>query len=662
MNNNKYLISVIVPVYNAEQYLVRCLDSIAGQTYSNLEIICVNDGSQDNSGKILDEYAERDKRFRIIHQANAGQAAARNIALDCATGDLIANVDSDDYLELHAYERVIEHFDDDIDMVWFGNHVVGDLDEKHMNRQRTFYRIKQEGKMKLDKLPVSDMSGAVWNKVVRRDILEKYYLRYPRGVIFEDLCFFAKLVPVLGNVYFLPDKLYFYWQRADSTMGVARSKSSDKSKDVIKIIQPTYEFYSAHNLFKTHRALYDTFFGKFYRLAHLFLPSELKTDLLREAYELVQKYGGGSPTDRNRLLVKTMKVLYPPRTHVIKFLGIKLFQDQRTWNRVIRRVLGIKVYERFITRQATYRKTLFCKNMPNRKEYCFFGIPIFTIVKDATRARKLFGITIRKKKVAPAPVMTAKLTYKIAARRLGGKKIIVTGGGRGLGYDMAKKFVAEGADVLIVGRNAELLEKKAAILGCKYMALDVQDVAGFDSFMEKAEEMLGGLDCLVNNAGISKHERTLRDVTLVGFDAQFSTNLRGSYFLAQSFIKHVKSKGRTNCNILFISSERGLFVDDIPYGLTKVAINNLVKGLATRLQPMGIRVNGIAPGITASEMTGYSTEGNLYCAYNASKRVFMPEEVSEAACFALEDSSACMTGQIIACDQGRAIHPHWRRV
>ena len=673
-NTDTPLISVIVPVYNSEQYLEKCLDSIAQQTYTNLEIICVNDGSSDSSGEILDAYAARDPRFKIIHQANGGQASARNAALNIATGDYIANVDSDDYLELNAYERVAAHFADDIDMVWIGNHVVGDLDEKLMAAQRRFYELKYEGKRTLKNVPVSFMSGAVWNKIIRRPLLEKYRIRYPRGVVFEDLCYWACVVPIVGNVYFLPEKLYFYLQRADSTMGAARSKSSSKSKDVLKIIRPMYEFYSSNKLLGTHGALYDTFFVKFYSLAHKFLPGDMKQELLNEARDLVRKYGGRNEAIRINLIEKMMKRVFgKDRIRVRKFLGIPLYYSKSTWRGCVRKILGVKYYERRISPTSSYKRTLFVRESAGRKDYCFLGIPVFTVIsRKGVRKKKLLGVTVRRRKLrtpaaaqapggAKQPIIRANVTYLAPNQRMAGKKVIITGGGRGLGFSMARKFMDEGADVLIAGRNAELLAEKAAELGCKYLALDVQDVAVFPEFIRQADEMLGGVNCLVNNAGISVHEANIRSVTPEGFDAQIQTNLRGAYFLSQAFIKLMEGKKRRDGSILFISSERGLFVDDIPYGLTKAAMNSLVQGLAVRMLPSGIRVNAIAPGITASDMTGFSADGNLFCGYNTSKRVFLPEEVSETACFLLSDCSRCITGQIIACDEGRAINPHWRR-
>ena len=100
------LISVIIPVYNVEKYLRRCLDSVIAQTYQNLEIICVDDGSIDDSGKICDQYAVRDARIKVIHQENQGLSAARNRGIDAADGEYIAFVDSDDYILEDMFERL----------------------------------------------------------------------------------------------------------------------------------------------------------------------------------------------------------------------------------------------------------------------------------------------------------------------------------------------------------------------------------------------------------------------------------------------------------------------------------------------------------------------------------------------------------------------------
>lgn len=256
----------------------------------------------------------------------------------------------------------------------------------------------------------------------------------------------------------------------------------------------------------------------------------------------------------------------------------------------------------------------------------------------------------------PNITVSANISYLSPNQRLHGKKIIITGGGKGLGLSMAKKFISEGAIVLIAGRNEETLMKTAKDLNCKYLTLDVQDINSFDKFIYDAYSLLGKIDCLVNNAGVSLHEGNFRNVSEEQFNTQVNTNLRGSYFLAQKFVKLYEENNQDNGKLLFISSERGITVDDIPYGLTKVAINSLVQGLATKLISKGIRVNAIAPGVTVSDMTGYKSMENLYLPYNITKRVYLPEEVAEIACFLLSDAANILNGQILVCNEGKTIN------
>lgn len=259
----------------------------------------------------------------------------------------------------------------------------------------------------------------------------------------------------------------------------------------------------------------------------------------------------------------------------------------------------------------------------------------------------------------PIKNITANIMYLQPNGRLSGKKIIITGGGKGLGAAMAEKFVAEGASVLISGRNEKTLKETAERIGCKYFTLDVQDTSVLNKFISEADSMLEGADCLVNNAGISLHEPTFFDVTPETFDAQIATNLRGGFFLTQSFTRLLLKEKRKG-NVLFVSSETGETVDIRPYGFTKAAVNSMVQGLACLFVKDGIRVNAIAPGITASDMTGFKANGNLFLAGNATERIYLPEEVAETACFLLSDASGCVSGQVIVCNNGKTINPRWK--
>ena len=262
-------------------------------------------------------------------------------------------------------------------------------------------------------------------------------------------------------------------------------------------------------------------------------------------------------------------------------------------------------------------------------------------------------------KGTPVKVVTANISYISNGRRLAGKKIIITGGGKGLGAAMARKFVAEGAEVLIAGRNEKKMEELSKTLRCKYLNLDICDTYSFRPFIEKADELLGGADCLINNAGVSFHEATFFDVKPDSFDTQIATNLKGPYFLTQEFVKMVNSR-KGKGNVIFISSETGDTMDFRPYGYSKAAINSMVQGLAYLLAKDQIRVNAIAPGVTVTDMTGVGTDGNLAYEWNLSGRVYLPEEVAETACFLLSDASACISGQVVVCNNANTVNARWK--
>lgn len=259
----------------------------------------------------------------------------------------------------------------------------------------------------------------------------------------------------------------------------------------------------------------------------------------------------------------------------------------------------------------------------------------------------------------PVKNIKAEISYLHPNGRLVGKKIIVTGGGRGLGASMAEKFVDEGADVLIAGRNEKSLKDTAGRIGCNYLILDVSKVECFDDFINEADKILGGVNCLVNNAGISLHEASFFDVTPETFDSQTATNFKGPFFLTQAFIRKVKTDNR-KANIIFMSSETGDTSDFRPYGLTKAAVNSMTQGLAHLFAKDNIRINAVAPGVTASDMTGISPNDNLYLSYNHTERAYLPDEVAEIACFLISDASACISGQIITCNNANTVNARWR--
>lgn len=261
-----------------------------------------------------------------------------------------------------------------------------------------------------------------------------------------------------------------------------------------------------------------------------------------------------------------------------------------------------------------------------------------------------FILSIPSNKVS---IEIAKVDYH---KILKGQKIVITGGSKGIGLAMAKKFVSEGANVLITGRNDASLNKAVAEIGGKnnvyYLVHNIEKEDDFTNFLSVCSQRLGGVDSVVMNAGISLHEGNILDVTPDTFDRQFNINLRANYFLAQAFVQMKVSQGEQG-NILFLSSETAAKSIDIPYGLTKAAINSLVGGLARRVYQKGIRVNAIAPGVTYTDMTKGSRDiTDDYANNSAAGRFLLPGEIAEVACFLLSKASICITGEVIYCDAG----------
>ena len=214
------LISIIIPVYNVEQYLPKCLDSILAQTYKNLEIILVNDGSQDNSGKICDDYAKKDTRIKVIHQKNGGVAAARNMGLSIANGEWIGFLDSDDWIEQDMFEYLLNltlKYDADVAQC-------GIFFEDNINIKEIQYPKKEYfAPYGIEKFTNSDMQliiNSVCNKLYRADIIRdiRYDTNYPIG---EDLLFNIEVMLKINGIVFGILRKYHYIYYKDSTSHLA---------------------------------------------------------------------------------------------------------------------------------------------------------------------------------------------------------------------------------------------------------------------------------------------------------------------------------------------------------------------------------------------------------------------------------------------------------
>ena len=275
--------------------------------------------------------------------------------------------------------------------------------------------------------------------------------------------------------------------------------------------------------------------------------------------------------------------------------------------------------------------------------------------------RKLAKLILESSPEKNVTVNVSQINY---GKILKNRNIIITGGGKGIGFAIAKKCISEGANVVITGRTEKTLKEATEELGksCKYVVFDISKVEEMKKFLSMCEDKFTGkIDSLISNAGISLHENIYKNVTIEGFDKQFNTNLRASYFLAKEYLEYLERNKSENGNLIFISSETGNQCYDIPYGLTKAALNSLTRALSRRVYKNNIRVNAIAPGVTISDMVKEYVDINSENMYRkcASDRVFLPEEIAEVACFLLSDASKCISGEIIHCNAGNHLSVFW---
>jgi len=211
-------ISVIVPVYNVEKYLEKCLESILNQTYRNLEIILVDDGSTDKSGEICDEYSKIDNRIIVIHKKNEGQSIARNTALKVISGQYISFVDSDDILNIRFYEKMMRALKEKevklvvCDCLRFKDKTRICVDTSEKSNVLNYSKIDA---LKELWIPGAKINNYLCNKLYAKELFNDIVL--PEKRIFEDLAVMYRIIDRCNNIAFIDEKLYYYLNRSDSS-------------------------------------------------------------------------------------------------------------------------------------------------------------------------------------------------------------------------------------------------------------------------------------------------------------------------------------------------------------------------------------------------------------------------------------------------------------
>lgn len=278
------VISIIVPVYNSEKYLHRCMESILAQTFKDFEVILINDGSTDNSGGLCDQYKQSDDRVKVIHQSNQGQAAARNNALDLARGDFIGFVDSDDFIHPQMYEILLNNA-----MQYNANISIGgccSIIEPKVEKSEIshVYGKTWTGKEYLRYALLSKESMKMWilcDKIFRRECFSE--IRMPEGRIYEDNAVVYRLIYESDIIVDCNAPLYYYCYNPQSTVN---QKFQRKHMDWLLVLQEMIEYFEQrHDQLLLNKVNQSYLFSleDMYRKVHCNLKDkELEADLKRK--------------------------------------------------------------------------------------------------------------------------------------------------------------------------------------------------------------------------------------------------------------------------------------------------------------------------------------------------------------------------------------------
>ena len=238
-------ISVIVPVYNTEMYLHRCIDSILSQTFTDFELLLIDDGSKDSSGAICDEYAAKDNRVRVFHKENSGVSLARNLGLDNAIGEWIVFVDADDWLELtmleKMYHAVVEH---NADCVYCDFNMV--FENKKVKYKSVSY---SDDKTKFIKRYIATEWTCLWNLLAKKDLYNKYSLCFPNHICYcEDFWLSVRLFYYANKVAYVDKPLYNYNRMNETSL--LHKLDSKTEQEERRVYWETIEFFKKEGVYE----------------------------------------------------------------------------------------------------------------------------------------------------------------------------------------------------------------------------------------------------------------------------------------------------------------------------------------------------------------------------------------------------------------------------
>lgn len=307
-------VSVIVPVYNVENYLRKCLDSLINQTLEDIEIIVVNDGSTDNSGKIINEFLKKSNKIKLVEKQNGGLSDARNYGMKYATGEYIAFLDSDDYVDKTAYEKMYNKAIDqncdfvECDFVW-------KYDTKEKKDIGELYKDKHE---MLEKARV-----VAWNKLIKRSLIEEKKIEFPKGLRYEDIEFFYKLLPHINKFGFVKECLIYYVQRNNSIVNT----QNERTKEIFEVLDNVITYYKDNNFYEEYKIELEYTYTRLLLCSSFLRIIKIKNSLIRKEQlkNTWENLNYNFPEWKNNEILKEVKSLKNKYMKSVNSITFKLY-------------------------------------------------------------------------------------------------------------------------------------------------------------------------------------------------------------------------------------------------------------------------------------------------------------------------------------------------
>ena len=358
------LVSIIVPIYNMEKYLSKCLDSLLDQTLQHIEIICVDDGSTDNSLKIIQKYAQKDKRIQYVHQKNQGVSAARNAGMKVSHASYLMFCDPDDWYDKNMckkmYQAIVQN---NVDFVCCGINIIYETDSHLKKSDDNYYQIKFKGIQSACDDIFPKIDGSLCNKIFKKSLVNKYHIVFPVGLLYEDYCFFFKYFSISKNIYFIQEALYNYIRHLGSIMNVT-FHGGESALDHLDIMINVFNFLKENQLWdKWEKTFYEGFLGCFF-LAYTYLLKNKKNKAFDKAIPFMKQFSLDRvklalPEDKMAFWCDILNRRYRYEIKELKIFGLTLFKFKSFTIKTSVMIFGIQVYSRKVKKNKEIYSVLY---------------------------------------------------------------------------------------------------------------------------------------------------------------------------------------------------------------------------------------------------------------------------------------------------------------